>query len=199
MARKFKEARMALKLTQAEIAARLGVSVPALSAWEREIKYPSVENLLAMAELYGESTDYLLGRSEVRQGEPVELPISSTELRTMNGMPVWSARHGWLLVDVAAQKLIRSDGTTLPLNEAGKLFQRPPAYAQSPNMKRTPLRRKELRPDTAVWVEPISPDAELRGELRGWYRVFATHVENDAGHRFLLSSYAAKWLAFETE
>ena len=199
MARKFKEARMALKLTQAEVATRLGVSVPALSAWEREIKYPSVENLLAMAELYGESTDYLLGRSEVRQGEPVELPISSTELRTMNGMPVWSARYGWLLVDVAAQKLIRSDGTTLSLNEAGKLLQRPPAYAQSPNMKRTPLRRKDLRPDTAVWVEPISPDAELRGELRGWYRVFATHVENDTGHRFLLSSYAAKWLAFATE
>ena len=199
MARKFKEARMALKLTQAEVAARLGVSVPALSAWEREIKYPSVENLLAMAELYGESTDYLLGRSEAPQSEPVELPISSAELRTMNGMPVWSAKHGWLLVDTSAQKLIRSDGMTLPLNEAGKLLLRPPAYAQGPNMKKTPLRRKELRPDTTVWVEPISPDAELRNELRGWYHVFATHVENDAGHRFLLSAYAAKWLAFETE
>lgn len=54
----------------------------------------------------------------------------------------------------------------------------------------------ELRGYDEVWVEPISPDASLRSELRGWYRVKARHVENEVGQRFYFDFYGAKWLAF---
>lgn len=45
-------------------AERLGVSQPTLSAWEGERKAPSIESLENMADLYGVTTDFLLGRSD---------------------------------------------------------------------------------------------------------------------------------------
>lgn len=70
MPRKFKEARQINKLKVIEAAAKLGVSQPALSAWEGERKSPGLDHLENMADLYGVSTDYLLGRSEPGAGDP---------------------------------------------------------------------------------------------------------------------------------
>ena len=47
-----------------------------------------------------------------------------------------------------------------------------------------------------VWVEPISMDAALRDELRGWYHIKRRFVENEVGQRFYFDFYGAKWLAF---
>ena len=199
MARKFKEARQMHKLTIAEAAERLGVSSAALSTWESEKKSPTLDNLIGMAELYGVTTDYLLGRTNEPQFNCGDRPLSPEELRIRNGLPVWSDRHGWLLVDAAASCLLRSDGTRLPLLDAGELFAAEPTYAAAPIPHRSVLRREELKPSISVWVEPISPDADLRNELRGWYRICDTFAENDIGHRFPLSSYTARWLAFAEE
>ena len=199
MARKFKEARQMHKLTIAEAAERLGVSSAALSTWESGKKSPTLDNLIGMAELYGVTTDYLLGRTNEPHGNSGTRALSPEELRIRNGMPVWSERHGWLLVDVAASCLLRSDGTRLPLLDAGELFIAEPAYAAAPLPQRSVLRREELKPGISVWVEPISPDAGLRDELRGRYRIYDTFAENDVGHRFPLSSYTARWLAFAEE
>ena len=199
MARKFKEARQMHKLTIAEAAERLGVSSAALSTWESEKKSPTLDNLIGMAELYGVTTDYLLGRSNEPHGNSGTRALAPEELRIRNGMPVWSERHGWLLVDAAACGLLRSDGARLPLLDAGELFVAEPAYAAAPLPQRSALRRDELKPGTSVWVEPISPDAGLRNELHGWYRICDTFAENDIGHRFPLSSYIANWLAFAEE
>ena len=199
MARRFKEARQMHKLTIADAAERLGVSSAALSTWESGKKSPTLDNLIGMAELYGVTTDYLLGRSNEPHGNSGTQALAPEELRIRNGMPVWSERHGWLLVDATASCLLRSDGTRLPLLDAGELFVAEPAYAAAPLPQRSALRRDELKPGTSVWVEPISPDAGLRDELRGWYRIYDTFAENDVGHRFPLSSYTARWLAFAEE
>ena len=196
MARKFKEARKMNKLTAAEAASRLGVSQAALSSWESGNKSPTVENLIGMAELYGVTTDYLLGRTNEPQGNTGNRPLAPEELRILNGMPVWSKRHGWLLVDTTANLLLRTDGGALPLLNAGDLFMMEPVNAKTPFPERTPLQRKDLTLGTSVWVEPISPDAGLRDELRGWYRICDTFAENDIGNRFPLCTYNAKWLAF---
>ena len=187
------------KLTIAEAAERLGVSSAALSTWESGKKSPTLDNLIGMAELYGVTTDYLLGRSNEPHGNSGTRALAPEELRIRNGMPVWSDRHGWLLVDAAASCLLRSDGTRLPLLDAGELFNAEPAYAAAPLSQRSALRREELKAGISVWVEPISPDAGLRNELRGWYRIYDTFAENDIGHRFPLSSYTVRWLAFEEE
>lgn len=197
MARKFKEARQMHKLTIAEAADRLGVSSAALSTWESEKKSPTLDNLIGMAELYGVTTDYLLGRASEPQSDPGSRALTAEELRVRNSQPVWSERHGWLLVDPGAGFLLRSDGVKLPLLDAGELFQMPPAFATDPTPERTPLRREDLTPGISVWVEPISPDSALRAELRGRYQIGETFAENDVGNRFSLSSYTARWLAFQ--
>ena len=184
------------KLTIAEAADRLGVSSAALSTWESGKKSPTLDNLIGMAELYGVTTDYLLGRTNESQGNSGSHALSPEEIRIRNGMPVWSERNGWLLVDTAASSLLRSDGTKLPLLDAGELFMTEPANAKAPLPEKKPLRREDLTPGRSVWVEPISPDPTLRAELRGWYRIGDTFAENDLGNRFPLCTYNAKWLAF---
>lgn len=197
MARKFREARQMKKLTAVEAAERLGVTKAALSSWESGKKSPTVENLIGMAELYSVTTDYLLGRASEPQSNPGSRALTAEELRVRNGQPVWSERHGWLLVDAGAGFLLRSDGAKLPLLEAGELFQMPSAFAVDMTLERTPLRREDLAPGISVWVEPISTDPALRAELRGQYQIGETFAENDVGNRFPLSSYTARWLAFQ--
>ncbi len=51
--------------TQASLAARLGVSLPTVRAWEQEKSSPSHEMLVAVCRLYHVSADYLLGLSDV--------------------------------------------------------------------------------------------------------------------------------------
>ena len=199
MARKFKEARQLKKLTGVEAAEQLGVSQPALTAWENGRKTPTVENLIAMANLYGVTTDFLLGRSNEPQGNLENRALTGEELRIRNGMPVWSERYSWLLVDAGAGFLLRSDGAKLPLLDAGELYAMPSASAAATLPEKKPLRREELTSGSSVWVEPISSDAALRNELRGWYRIYDTFAENDVGNRFPLSSYTARWLAYTEE
>ena len=64
MKNKFRTARQLKKLKAIEAAELLGISQPTLSAWETGNKVPSVEGLEKMADLYGVTTDFLLGRSE---------------------------------------------------------------------------------------------------------------------------------------
>ena len=49
------------KLSQSEVARRIGVSSSAVSAYEADETSPTLENLIKLANLYRVSTDYLLG------------------------------------------------------------------------------------------------------------------------------------------
>ena len=104
MPRQFKTARQINKLKVIEAAEKLGVSQPTLSAWEGERKSPSIDGLENMADLYGVTTDFLLGRSDT-QTQDFKQPISLQALPAFHGRPVWSATYGWLLVN-AADKLL---------------------------------------------------------------------------------------------
>ena len=53
--------RQLLKLSQKEVASVLGVSPSIISNYESSERVPSVENLMALANLYRCSVDYLLG------------------------------------------------------------------------------------------------------------------------------------------
>ena len=55
--RKLREAR---KLTQAQVADRVGVSKSRISAYETASKAPSIEVLIRLSRLYGVSVDYLV-------------------------------------------------------------------------------------------------------------------------------------------
>lgn len=58
---KLKELRQIKNLTQLELSNRLHVTKSMISAYENGIRYPSYDVLIKIANLFGVTTDYLLG------------------------------------------------------------------------------------------------------------------------------------------
>ena len=195
MKNKFRTARQLKKLKVIEAAELLGISQPTLSAWETGNKAPSVEGVEKMADLYGVTTDFLLGRTDSEHSFDNMVSLNKKLLPILHEKPVWSAKHGWMLVDYAKSHLIGCN-IIIPLEKAEELFIAPPTFAESSIPNSEPLLRNELQYGLQIWVEPISADSSLREELRGWYRVKHHAIENECGNRFSLDSYGAKWLAF---
>ncbi len=195
MKNKFRTARQLKKLKVIEAAELLGISQPTLSAWETGNKTPSVEGLEKMADLYGVTTDFLLGRTDIKLSFDNRAILNKKLLPVMHEKPVWSAKHGWMLVDYAKSHLVGCN-ITIPFEQAEELFVAPSKFAESSIPNSEPLSRSELQYGLQIWVEPISADSSLREELRGRYRVKHHAIENECGNRFSLDSYGAKWLAF---
>lgn len=86
MPKQFKTARQINKLKVIEAAEKLGVSQPTLSAWEGERKSPSIDSLENMADLYGVSADFLLGRCESHIRDSSQ-PIFLQSLPALHGWP----------------------------------------------------------------------------------------------------------------
>lgn len=57
---RIKELRFAQKLSQVDLAKKLGVSKQTISNWENGNIQPSIYTLVRIAKFYGVSTDYLL-------------------------------------------------------------------------------------------------------------------------------------------
>lgn len=194
MARQYKNARKGQKLMVKDAAAKLDVSPSTLGAWESERKTPSIESLEAMADLYKVSTDYLLGRGELNTA--TSLPLPQDLLKIYHGKPVWSSDFGWVLVDSVKNVLVCLNGSMVPFDNVGSVYATQPPFYEATLPDTKPLSKQELTNHKEVWLEPISHDAELREQLRGWYRVCERWVENDYGTRFSIDAYGAKWLAF---
>lgn len=101
MTRQFREARKKNNIKLTAAARLLGVSQPTLSSWEAGRKSPTLDNLEKMAELYGVTTDYLLGREKAETTE-ISLPLTQEKIQISNGKPVWSSKYGWLLISASA-------------------------------------------------------------------------------------------------
>lgn len=66
---RLKTLRKEARLTQIDVAEKLGVSQPAYASWERGIKKPTQENLVKIAQVLNVSVDYLVGLSEEKTDE----------------------------------------------------------------------------------------------------------------------------------
>ena len=181
MPKQFKTARQINKLKVIEAAEKLGVSQPTLSAWEGERKSPSIASLENIANLYGVTTDFLLGRSETQTPDSKKsIPLQA--LPAFHGRPVWSAKYGWLLVNAVDRFMTFPDGHTMPFADvAGEIFVSSPPSSEAAPPDEPPLSRSEVKRQKEIWVEPISPDSDLRKELQGWYQVKDRFVQNEYG------------------
>ena len=52
------------RLTQSELAKRLGITRSSVNAWEMGISVPSTQYIVELAKFFNVSTDYLLGMEE---------------------------------------------------------------------------------------------------------------------------------------
>ena len=55
-----------MKLTQKQVADRIGLAISAVSSYESGTRYPSYDVLIKLAQIFHVSTDYLLGLTNKR-------------------------------------------------------------------------------------------------------------------------------------
>ena len=194
---RLKEIRLQKGLKASEVAEKLSITNNSLSEWELGKRIPPCEKIIQLADFYGVSVDYLLGRDiggEVQVGS--FKPISKSTLSIHHGRPVWIDGIGWALVNAAEGVLVYPDGSKHLPSEVPKAYSQPPQYGQSALPDTDPIELDDLTKYDSVWVEPISVYGAERTFLRGWYGVKDEFVENKRGSRFFFDSYGATWLAF---
>ena len=106
--------RKAAKLSQEELAVQIGVSRQAVSKWELDAAMPEIDKLLALARIFGVTTDELLSEDDPAEASAKEEP-SKTEARVLSedGIDRFFGhagrlirKHGWLAgVYIALQGL----------------------------------------------------------------------------------------------
>ena len=77
MGEKLRSLRIEKKLTQKQVADRLGLAISAVSSYESGSRYPSYDALIKLARIFHVSTDYLLGLTDKRN---VDVTDESVEL-----------------------------------------------------------------------------------------------------------------------
>lgn len=80
---RLRECRENANLSQKYVALTLGIAAPSVANWERGKTNPSHENIVKLADLYGVSTDYLLGRTEDPRGAE-EVTIANIDFALSN-------------------------------------------------------------------------------------------------------------------
>ena len=198
MSYRFKEARLQAGFTTVQLAQKMGVTQAAVSHWDAGKKVPGTETLCKLADLYGVTIDYLLGRS-------YDTSISSTSseiidfsaLPALHGKPVWTSEFGWGIVNSIQKHVVFMEGITVPFDELQGLSVLPPSFTVGYHPYGSPVAHEDLKKYTQLWIEPILPDSFSRDGLRGWYKIYSFYVENEYGVRFMFDTYGSKWLAFE--
>lgn len=100
---RIKECRLRSGLSQKYVAATLGVSAPSVSDWESGKTKPAMENLVALAVLYGVTTDYLLGREEAQtKNAPAPDPEAEARERLVSLMMEYTPEEIQRIMDFAA-------------------------------------------------------------------------------------------------
>jgi len=66
--------RLSFGWSQVELAKRLQVSKQAVSNWENDNIQPSIDMLVRLADTFGVTTDYLLGREDIPRLDITGLP-----------------------------------------------------------------------------------------------------------------------------
>ena len=66
MGDKLRSLRIEKKLTQKQVADRIGLAISAVSSYESGSRYPSYDALIKLARIFHVSTDYLLGMTDKR-------------------------------------------------------------------------------------------------------------------------------------
>ena len=195
---RFKEARLQAGLTTVQLAQKMGVTQAAVSHWDAGKKVPGTETLCRLADLYGVTIDYLLGRSnDTGSTNTSSEIIDASSLSVLHGKPVWTSEFGWGIVNSIQKHVVFMEGITVPFDELQGLSVLPPSFTVGYHPYGSPVAHEDLKKYTQLWIEPILPDSFSRDELRGWYKIHTFYAENEYGTRFMFDTYGSKWLAFE--
>lgn len=82
MGDKLKTLRIEKKLTQKQVADRIGLAISAVSSYESGTRYPSYDTLVKLTRIFHVSTDYLLGITDKRNVDVSGLEEDEIEIVT---------------------------------------------------------------------------------------------------------------------
>ncbi len=77
---RLRQLRLDKHLKQEQVADLIGVTKSAISAYENDLRQPSFDVLVQLANLYRVSTDYLLGRTDTRSIDLSDLTAAEATL-----------------------------------------------------------------------------------------------------------------------
>ncbi len=113
---RLKRLRTGSRMTQAEVAQRLGISTSAVGMYEQNRREPSYDLLNKISELFGVSIDFLLSRED-EPNDDLDAILSAFQqhLQTQQGLMF----HGQLLSAADVEKIVRAMrlGAELTLRE----------------------------------------------------------------------------------
>ena len=177
--------RKAAKLSQEELAARVGVSRQAVSKWELGDATPEVDKLLALAKAFGVTTDELLSEADPAVGrEQTPPPREEPPVYTVPGTPAGGSldkatglmgrlirKYGWLLgVRVALSGLGFTIVGALARWGFGAMFRQMAVDFQFPADVSPEMRRQILE------QMGYAPAASPLGGVEGFFLGFATVI-----------------------
>lgn len=80
----FSELRYQAGMTQDELAKKLGVSKGSVAMWETNKRIPTTGTLILLADLFGVTTDYLLGRADASASkQPTDMPQNDPKITNL--------------------------------------------------------------------------------------------------------------------
>ena len=79
---KIRTLRLQQKMTQEQLADRLGVSYQSISRWENGITYPDIEFLPSIANYFSVSLDFLMGQDDAEKRKSINEQIK--KIHTMD-------------------------------------------------------------------------------------------------------------------
>lgn len=170
------------------------ISVMTVSCWESGRKLPPFDTMLWIQKYYGCSLDYLAGISNVREVDGdiekaksenekspqadirtnIEIPFR--DLSEYDGQPVYvefptnQYRDRWGIVNFA-NKTIRFADLDMEINSKCRYFEYiTPEAVTIRSLAHHQLNLKDVMLLDRVWIESLSRDPVVKGEITGWYK-----------------------------
>lgn len=88
MKNRIRELRAEKNITQLRLSLELEVSQETVSAYENGKHLPSLKSLIKMADIFHVSTDYLIGRSDVRKPSATS-PLPNEDIALLDCFTIW--------------------------------------------------------------------------------------------------------------
>lgn len=210
-------------LTQKNLASLLSISMgraiplatSTISAWELGRKYPSYDLLVALADFFGVSTDFLLGKTSY--AEPVEkkhyymddfiIDINENELKKYIGKPVYIVfkddytLNRWGIYNAKENCFNCEDARIKCVPDKMKFYATTPETEPVFRAKKQRLDATEFSKATLFWVEYQSPDNTLRTRFSGWYHHNNAHdaIINDKGDILSYSGFDVSYFVYKNK
>ena len=167
---KIRQLRLTNKMTQEQLADRLGVSYQSVSRWENGVTYPDIEFLPAIAKHFSVSLDYLLGQDDIEKQKQIEKQIHNIANMRENSIDA--------LIDLIRTCRREQDGGNYFKNICYSLRYSP--------LHRNTAVLEELRKSKEVFFETCM-DATVRSKVLGYY----ASLEEESHIGTLLDRYSS--------